>query len=211
YPNPSWIPTLDWSKLINIPLLPNSQLQLNGTNLPQRANTNLVPSTGVTISTTDNPSTNTTTLTFSASGGGGGGSGTVNSGTAGQIAVYPASGNAVSGVTANGDATISASNGAVVVTGTQGFPFARSATTDATNPANIPYTSAANGAVASNVKQLAATFLTPDNFGCHMVADSTTDNSCLGNAIASAIAGGNNIRIPAPNNSSSGTNHYYAI
>jgi hypothetical protein len=75
--------------------------------------------------------------TISASGGSSGGSGTVNSGSAGQVAGYGASGNAVSGYTVAGDCIFNATTFAITCTKTNGVAFATSATTDTTNASNI--------------------------------------------------------------------------
>lgn len=68
--------------------------------------------------------------------GSGQGSGTVNAGTAGQFAQYPANGTAVQGSTVSGDCSL-ANGGAITCTKTNGNPFAASATTDTTNASNI--------------------------------------------------------------------------
>lgn len=71
------------------------------------------------------------------SGGGGGGSGTVGSGTGPALAQYPSgTGTAIGPATVSGDCTM-AQGGAITCAKTGGAAFSPSATTDATNAANI--------------------------------------------------------------------------
>ncbi len=75
YANPSFISSLDWSKLLSVPSFYN-RIQAGGSNIAQRATLNLIQGTNVTLTCVDNSGAGRTDCTINASGGGGGGGGT---------------------------------------------------------------------------------------------------------------------------------------